>query len=173
MSELLREALREVTRDPLAFAAEIVQFAVLVVIVWQLARRFVAQPLAERRRRVTEEVEQADAAPRLRAEADARAAALLAEGRAEAARIAERAAAAADAARRDGRERIEREAAGAVVTAEQALGAEKDRAAREASDRLVELIGTVVRRFLETLPEGERRVLTQRLILDRLKEVAG
>lgn len=173
MSELLAVALREITDNPLAYGAEVVQFVLLVTIVWQLARRAAGKTLAERRRRVIAEVEQANAAPRQRAEADERAAAILAQARSEAERVAEQAAAAADVARREGRERIEREAAGAVAAAEEALVAERARATREASDRLVELIGVVVRRFLETLPESERRVLTQRLILERLKEVAG
>jgi F-type H+-transporting ATPase subunit b len=174
MIALLGQALREVAAAPLAFAAEVAQFAVLVVLVWLLLRRTVGKTLAERRRRLAAELAEADAAEPLQRAAQERAAALLEEARAEAERLAARAAAEVAEARRAELERIERDAAAAILEAERAVAGEKERVARETSERLVDLVGAVVRRFLEqTLSDGERRALTQRLILDRLRELRG
>ncbi len=174
MSNLLLQALHEITDKPLAFAAEVVQFGLLVLIVVVLFRRVVGKMLAERRRGIADWIERANAAPQVHIEAEKRAAALVAEARAQAQRVAEGAAAAAADVRREGLAKIEADASATVHQAEQAIEVEKSRAAREASERLVDLIGVVVRRFLEeAFTESERRTATQKLILDRLKGLSG
>lgn len=173
MTELIRQALREIADRPVVFVAELVQFAALAVIVWQLLRRSVFPTLAERRRKIAAQVEQANRAGELRTDAQARAEAIVAEARAQAARGAEAAAADANAARLAGLAAIERDASALVHQAEQTIAVEKQRVVQEASDELVGLIVVVVRRFLdESATESERRAMTQKLIADRLKELA-
>jgi F-type H+-transporting ATPase subunit b len=172
MIELVREALRDIVARPLPYLAEVVHFVALLAIVWLVLRRTVARTLAERRRRIAAGIEAAEGAAAARADAEARAAALLAEAGERARRIGEEAAAAVAAARSEGLERIAREAAAVVRLADDAAEAERARVSRESSERLIELVGAVVRRFLDqALSEGERRALTQKLILSHLAEL--
>jgi F-type H+-transporting ATPase subunit b len=156
------------------FAAEVVQFILLVVIVRFLLRRILGTDLRERQEQIVAKVEEADRADEAYADARRRADTIMAETRGEAQRIREQAAMTAEQERRAGRERIEREAAAIILQAEQSIKAEKARVVREASEQLIDLIGLVTRRFLdEALTEQERRALTQKLILARLKEMEG
>ena len=174
MGELFREMLREITGRPAVFAAEVVQFLLLVGIVLYLLRRSVGPKLKERRERISAEVEKADRVEEAWAEARKQAAVIAAEARAQAERILEAAGIAVHEQRRAGLERIEQEAAGITRRAQEAIAAEKERVVREGADRLVELITQVTRRFLEeALSESDRRALTHKLILARLKEMEG
>ena len=174
MKELLQEVLHEITGEPVMFAAEVVQFILLVVIVRFLLRRILGTDLRERQEQIVARVEEADRADEAYADARRRADTIMAETRGEAQRIREQAAMTAEQERRAGRERIEREAAAIILQAEQSIEAEKARVVREASEQLIDLIGLVTRRFLdEALTEQERRALTQKLILARLKEMEG
>ncbi len=156
------------------FAVEFVQFILLLVIIWFLLRRTVGKDLKERRERVAAQVEEANRAGEAYAEARAQAAAIAAEARVEAQRIMEKGRADAEQERRAGLEQIEGEAAALILQAQQTVEAEKNRVISEASEQLVNLIGMVARRFLEeALTDSERRALTQKLILDRLKEMEG
>lgn len=174
MKELLQEVLHEITGEPVMFAAEVVQFILLVVIVRFLLRRILGTDLRERQEQIVARVEEADRADEAYADARRRADTIMAETRGEAQRIREQAAMTAEQERRAGRERIEREAAAIILQAVQSIEAEKARVVREASEQLIDLIGLVTRRFLdEALTEQERRALTQKLILARLKEMEG
>ncbi len=173
MSAILRETLHEIAARPAAFAAEVLQFAVLVVIVWQLVRRALLGKLAERRQQIATRVAQANHAGELHADAERRAAALVEQARAQARSTEDAAAAAARDARQAGMAALERDVEAVVHQAEHAVEAEKIRVTREASERLVALIAVVVHRFLdEAVTESERRTLTQKLIVERMRELA-
>ena len=174
MTELLQEMLHEITGEPMMFAAEVVQFILLIVIVRFLLRRVLGTDLRERQEQIAAKVEEADRADEGYADAQRRTDAIMAEARSEAQRIREQAATTAEQERLAGRERVEREAAAIILQAEQSIEAEKERVVREASEQLIDLIGLVTRRFLdEALTEHERRALTQKLIFARLKEMEG
>jgi F-type H+-transporting ATPase subunit b len=174
MRELIQEALHEITGEPLTFAAEIVQFLLLVVIIRFLLPRIVGTDLKERRRRIAAEVEKADHADAAYAEVKQQAAALVAAAREEARRTIEAAGARAQEERRDGLDRAEQEANDILLQAHQTVETEKGRVTSEASEQLVTLITLVTRRYIEeALTENERRAVTQKLILASLKEMEG
>ncbi len=173
MSDLLREVMQDIGSRPFAYLAELAQCAILVLIVRAVLIRTVGKPLGERRQRLAEQVAHAKAAAARHEEAVQRAAAIVAEARAAAQRTTAAATDAAERARTTGYEQIARDAAAAVHQAEQAVEAEKLRVSREASERLVDLIGVAVRRFLEqAVSDDQRRALTNQLILDRIEGLA-
>jgi F0F1-type ATP synthase membrane subunit b/b' len=172
MQELLQDVLHEITGDPVLFAAEVLQFLLLLVIIRFLLRRVAGKDLRERRERIAAELEKAGRADAAYADAGKQAEAIMARAREEAQRVREHAVTTAGQERRAGQERIEREAAAIVLQAEQSIEADKNKAVHEASEQLVELVGQVTRRFLEeALTESERRALMQKLILARLQEM--
>ena len=174
MTELLQEVLHEITGAPVMYAAEVVQFILLILIVRFLLRRVLGTDIRKRQERIAARVEQADRADESYADARRRSDTIMSEARDETQRIREQAATTAEQERQAGRERVEREAAAIILQAEQSIEAEKTRVVREASEQLIDLIGLVTRRFLdEALTEHERRALTQKLILARLKEMEG
>ena len=174
MNELLQEVLHEITAEPMLFAAEVVQFLLLLVIIRYLLRRVVGKDIRERRDRIAAEVEEADRADEAYADARRQTDAIVAEARREAQQIREQAKTARENDRTAGRERFEQEAAAIILQAEQSIEAEKNRVIHEASEQLIDLIGVVTRRFLEeALTENDRRALTHKLILSRLHELGG
>lgn len=172
MEAALHEALREVAARPASFAAEIVQFVVLVVVVAWAARRPIAARLAKRRDRIAADLAGAAEADReaegmraevegvvARAEAEARALVEAARARATAERDA------ADVASRAEAERV-------LAQARDTVEAERRRVLQEASERLVRLTSETARRYLEEmLTEGERRAVTEKAILDSLRRM--
>ncbi|NTW59404.1 MAG: ATP synthase F0 subunit B [Nitrospirae bacterium] len=173
MSELIQEVLLEITVKPLQFAAEVVQFFVLVLIIRLILIRVVGSTLKERRERIAADVEKADQADTAYAAAQQQAAVLTAEALAEAQRSIEAVRTAAQDERRLGLDGAEQEAKTIVLQARQTVETEKGRVAGEASEELITLITQVVRRFMEeTLSESERQAVTQKLILASLKEMA-
>ncbi len=172
METALHEALREIAARPASFAAEIVQFVVLVVVVGWAARRPIAARLAKRRDSIA-----ADLAGALEAEREAEA--MTAEAEAVVPRAEAEARAVVEAARE--RAKIERDAADAAARAEaervlaqarDTVEAERRRALQEGSERLVRLTSEAARRYLEEmLSEGERRAVTQKAILDSLRRM--
>jgi F-type H+-transporting ATPase subunit b len=174
MKELIQEALRQITGEPLMFTVELVQFLLLILLIRFLLPRIVGTALKERRTRIATEVEKADQADAAYAEAQQQAAALVAAARAEAQRIIETARTTAQDERRVGLERAEQEANAVLLQAKQAIETEKGRVTSEASEQLVTLITLVIRRFIEeSLTESERRAVTQKLILASLNEMEG
>ena len=174
MKELIQEVLRQITGEPLIFAVELVQFILLVLIIWFLLPRIVGRGLKERRKRIAAEVEKADQADAAYAKAQQQAAALVAAARADARRTIEATRTAAQDERRAGLDRAEQEANAILLQAGQAIETEKGRVASEASEQLVALITLVTRRFIEeSLTESERKAVTQKLILASLNEMEG
>ncbi len=174
MKELIQEVLRQITGEPLLFIVEIVQFLLLVLIIWFLLPRLVGTALKERRKRIAAEAAKADQADAEYAKAQQQAAELVAAARAEAQRTLEAAGTAAQDERRAGLDQLEKEANAILLQARQTIETEKDRVASEASEQLVTLIMLVVRRFIEeSLTEDERRAVTQKLILASLAEMEG
>jgi F-type H+-transporting ATPase subunit b len=174
MSELLQEALREIIEEPVTFVFEIVHFLLLVVIIRFLLPRLAGKTLAERRKRIAAQMEHADRADEAYAEAQRQAAAIMAEARAEAQRTREAGRTTAEHERRAGLDRVEQEARTIVLQARQSVETEKERVRSGISEQLVDLITLVTRRFIEeALTESERRAVTQKLILARLKEMEG
>jgi F-type H+-transporting ATPase subunit b len=172
MRELIQEALHEISGNPLRFAAEIVQFLVLIVIIRLILRRVLGTVLHLRRERIAAEVDKADHADTAYAEAQQRATALVEEARGEARRTIEQARAAAQEELRAGLDQAEQEAAMILLQARQTIETEKERIASEASEELVTLIIQVTRRFIEeALSESERQAVTQKLMLASLKEM--
>ena len=174
MKELIQEMLHEITGEPLRFAAEVVQFLLLVVLIRFLLLRSMGPALNRRRERIAAEVEKAGQADAAYAAAQQQAAALVAGARAEAQRTIEAAKEAAQDERRAGLDQAEQEAKAIVLQARQAIATEKDKVASEASEELVTLVTLVSRRFIEeSLSDSERRTVTQKLILASLKELEG
>jgi F-type H+-transporting ATPase subunit b len=172
MEELFTDAIREITGQPLLFAAEVVQFLLLVVIVRFLLLRTVGKTLRERRERIAAEMERANRMDTECAEARKQAVSIVAEAHAEAQRIFGAAQAAADERRRTGLEQAECEANAIILEAQETIKTEKDRVVRQTSEHLADLLTLVTRRFVdEALTESERRALTQKLILTRLREM--
>lgn len=172
MRELIQEALHEITAAPFMFAAEIVQFLLLIVIIRLLLRRIVGADLKARRERIAAEVEKADHADAAYAEVEHQAAALVAAAHEEARRIIEAAGTRAQEERRAGQERVQQEANAILLQAHQTVETEKKRVTSEASEQLVTLITLVTRRYIEeALTENERRAMTQKLILASLKDM--
>jgi len=172
MSELIQEAFREIIDKPLAFAAEVVHFVLLIVIIRFLLPRIVGTGLKERRRRIAADVEKADRADAAYTEAEQQAASLVAAAREEARKTIEAASAMTREERRAGLDQVEQEANAIIIQAHQAVETEKERVTGEASEQLVTLITLVTRRYLEeALTENERRAVTQKLILASLKEM--
>jgi F0F1-type ATP synthase membrane subunit b/b' len=119
-------------------------------------------------------MEKANRADKEYAEAQKQAASIVAEAHADAQRIIGASRAAADERHRTGLEQAEHEANAIILDAQKTIKTEKDRVVREASEHLTELVTLVTRRFIgEALTESERRALTQKLILTRLKEMEG
>jgi F-type H+-transporting ATPase subunit b len=174
MRELFQEALREIIEEPVTFVVEIVQFLLLLGIIRFLLPRLVGKNLAERRKRIAAQIENADRADEAYAEAQRQAAAIMAEARAEAQRIREAGRTTAERERRAGLERTAEEVRAIALRAQQSVETEKNRVRSEVSEQLVDLVTLVTRRFIEeALTESERRAVTQKLILARLKEMEG
>jgi F-type H+-transporting ATPase subunit b len=172
MRELLQEFVHEITGEPTIFAAEVVQFILLLVIIRMLLRRTVGRSLRERRERIAAQVEEANRAGDRYAQAESQAAAIVTEARRKADQIREHAGNAAEENRRSGLERIERDAAAVTLQARQTVDAEKARVVSKTAEQLIALIGQVARRYLEdALTESERRAVMQKLLLARLKEM--
>lgn len=174
MEELFKDAIHDITGQPLVFAAEVVQFLLLIVMIRFLLLRTVGKTLKERRERIAVEMEKANRADKEYAEAQKQAASIVAEAHADAQRIIGASLAAANERHRTGLEQAEHEANAIIIESQKTIKNEKDRVVRETSEHLTDLVTLVTRRFIdEALTESERRTLTQKLILTRLKEMEG
>jgi len=172
MEELLRGVLHGITLEPARFLAEVVQSALLLVIIGWAGGRYVRGRLAERRERIAGELARAEAAERdsVRFREEARAAA--ARGEAEAPAVVRTAREQAEHEREASIARSDTEAEQMIVQARDTVEREKNRILGESSERLIHLTTETARRYLdEMLTEGERRALTQKAILESLEEM--
>ncbi len=182
MLEVLQESLHEIQHAPLTFAIELVQFALLVFVIWVVAvglgnrQGLLVKMLADRRDWVAAELEEASEREAEAASAPERAA----QQRADAERRVEE-------IRADARQEAEREHTRILETAAEEV-AEIERQAAEALERersealggvqeqLVDVVTTAVRQILdEGFTPAQQRTMIQDAItksLDDLESVS-
>jgi F-type H+-transporting ATPase subunit b len=180
MSEVLHEIVTEIGAGPGAFAIEVLQFFVLVAIVYFVAFGFgsrkgmISNMLTERRDRVAARVERAAHADeqlaRSREEARARVAAV----GSEAATIRREARARARSSRRDLRAAADAEAASIRERAVKVLEEERAEMHVEIRDRLVGVVAQATRSLLnEGLSPHEQRELIQKIVSSEIGRLEG
>ena len=178
MSEVLHEFVNEIAADPGKLVIEIVQFLILLGVVYVVAFGFgrrkgmVSNILSERRRRVAERVERAAHADELLAQAHEQAEAGLTAAHAEAATILREARVGARSSRRDARAAVDAEADTILSRAHKVLDEERAEMAVEVRDRLVGVVAQATRALLnEGLSAHEQRQLIQSIVsseIDRM-----
>jgi F0F1-type ATP synthase membrane subunit b/b' len=174
MEELLREAISDLTADPVRSLVEVAQSLFLLLALAWVGRRFARRQLATRQARVAGELAAAETAERdgIRLQEEARG---VVEGiERQVADILKAARDQAEQERATSLARIETDAGQMVLQARQTVESEKNRVVREASDRLIRLTAEAARRYLdEFLTESQRRALIQKAILESLEEMTG
>lgn len=174
MAELFKEAVHEITGRPLIFVAEVIQFAILIGIIFGVAPRIVGKRLKERRERIIAELQEATKAKKEYTEAKKEANAIVASAKEEARQIVRAAQENAKREREAAVVQAEQETKDIILQAEQTIETEKNKVISEACEQLVSLVTVTTRRFLdEALTESERRALTQKIILSSLEEIEG
>lgn len=170
--EILREAAHEIVDEPLTFAIEVAQFAVLVLLIKAVAfgtkkrAGMVTKMLRGRTERIARELEAAaaghaalaaarDEAVQRGVDVQAQATAILREGRKQA--KAEHAALLRAA---------DEQAAATVAAAHAALQREREELLRGVSEQLVEVVTAAARQVLERgLSESEQRIAIEKAIV--------
>jgi len=172
MVELLKEAIHEITAEPVVFAVEVVQFALLLgVIIWALPR-FIGKGLVERRDKIAADLEEAAKTEKEYAGLKKEAQEIVVRAEAEAKAIIKTAKETAKKERKEASAQADAEVKEIILRAQQTVEADKDRVIAEASEQLISLITETTRRYLdEALTETERRELTQKIILESLEEM--
>lgn len=174
MEESFQEVLREITARPVPFAAEVVQSLLLLGVIGWAGRRSVAKRLADRRARIAAELADAERAERESAVMRDEARAVVERAEREAPGIVRAAEELAEKERETESARTAAEAEQTIQQARQAVERDKQRVVQDASERLIRLTTLTARRYLdEMLTEGERRVLTEKVILESLEEMEG
>lgn len=173
--ELLHEIGAEISAKPTTFIIEVVQFLVLLAIIWVIAfgigkrRGFLSNMLVERRDRVERDLGEASSAGAALALAQERAQTSLEEARAESKRNIAAARRAARDERARAEESAEHEAEALRTHARQLLEMEHSEMLAEARERLLEVVGSATRHILsERLSPAEQRALVQRAIMASL-----
>lgn len=174
--ELFHEVGAEIAAEPVTFAIEVVQFVLLIAIVWVIAfgfgnrRGFVSNMLAERRNRVARELEEADGAEAVLETARCAADAAIAQARADAERQVADARTSAEERKAAAFEADEREAEAQREHARHLLEMEREEMLAEAREQLLEVVGSATRHILsERLSPAEQRALVQRAIMATLE----
>jgi F0F1-type ATP synthase membrane subunit b/b' len=172
MGELIREALHEIAANPARFAAELVQFAVLVALIVSVGREKLGKRLHDRRARIVAEMAEADAAAKESARIRDEARALGERPSEEAPALLRGAEEERERQRKAAIAAMEAEAEEILAQARQTVEREKERFSRETGARLVRLTAETVLRYVdEMLTESERRALTQKAILASLGQM--
>jgi F-type H+-transporting ATPase subunit b len=170
LAELFQEVVREVTRTE--FLVEFVQGCLLVAILVFVVPRLLRPRIAARAERVKAELESAETAEDERAKSQREARRIVSIARRESRAAAEQACAEAEAKRAEALAAAEQEAADIVATARRTVEAEKAAVVSQACDETVALVTVIARRYLEeALSEGERRKLTEKLVLSSLESM--
>ena len=174
--ELLAEIQHEIVSDPTKFAIELVQFALLLAIVWVVAvgfgkrRGFVKNMLVERRQNVASELEMANGAEDALVSAQQDAAAAVTQARAEAKRTMAEARKQAKAQRASAAKGADREAEALRDHGRQLVEMERQEMLADARERLLEVVGSATRHILsERLSPAEQRALVQHAIMSGLE----
>jgi F0F1-type ATP synthase membrane subunit b/b' len=172
MGELIREALHEIVAHPGRFAAELVQFAVLVGLIVAIGREKLRKRLDDRRARVVGEMAEAEEAVRESARIRDEARALGERPPEEGPALLRRAEEEGASQRKAAIAAMEAEAEEIIAQARQTVEREKERFSRETGARLAQLTAETVLRYIdEMLTESERRALTQKAILASLGQM--
>jgi F0F1-type ATP synthase membrane subunit b/b' len=174
MGELFSDVLRGITAEPVRFIAEVVQSALVLVVLGWAGRRFARRRLAARRETIAAHLAEADAAERESVQLREEAGAAAARAQQEAPAMLRSATEQANRERQASVARIESEALEVVAQARRSVESDKERVRREASARLISLTTEAARRYLdEMLTEADRRALTRKAILAALEEIAA
>ncbi|MFA5866743.1 MAG: ATP synthase F0 subunit B [Actinomycetota bacterium] len=172
MVEILTEAWAEIAHNPLLFLIEVIQFAVLVVIIAYGGRKIIGGYLSRRRDRIAADVAEAAKGREALAYAKSEAKAIVAEAVKDAKNIVRQAKAEAKKSHQSAQAKADEEAALIIRQAGETIEAEKREIAEESSRQFVELVPILARRFIEEeLAESDRRVMIQNIILSGLKEL--
>jgi F-type H+-transporting ATPase subunit b len=180
LAEIFSEIAAEISHEPLRFVAEIVQFAVLVAVVWVIAfgfrsrKGFVRNMVAERLQRTEEHLQVALEAPEGLALARQSAATRVRSARAEARHViatAKQEAAEVELAlRTDADAEIDR----VLARVEDALEAERAEMRAEVREELVDLVAQATRHLLnERMTIAEQRRLIEQHVMASLVEPDG
>lgn len=168
MGELFSEIAHEITADPTKFAIEIVQFGILVGIVWMVAVGFgtrqgmVTKMLASRRERVGTGIARIKSADGVLESASMKAAEVVEAGRKEAAATIADARRAARAEHADAKAAADAEAAQIRARANEVLDAELAEMHVQIREALVDVVAHATRSILnEGLTMAEQRDLIQ------------
>jgi len=178
--ELLHEIRAEIVRDPKTFVIEIVQFGLLLAIIWMVAigfgkrSGFVKNMLAERRDRIASDLEMADGSGAALESAKQKAAAEVAEAHIAAKKTLTEARRKAKGERASAATAADREAEALRDHAQQLLAMEHQEMLTEARERLLEVVGSATRHILsERLSPAEQRALVQRAIMTTIEGNGG
>jgi F-type H+-transporting ATPase subunit b len=182
MLEVLQESLHEIQHDPITFAIELVQFAILIFIIWVVAigigkrQGMLVKMLADRRERVAADLEEAAEREMESASAPERAAQLRADAERRVAEI-----------RADARQEAEQERARVLeTTAEEiaeierqtveTLERERSEALGGVNEQLVDVVTAAVRQILDEgfTPAQQRKMIQDAITksLDDLESVS-
>jgi F0F1-type ATP synthase membrane subunit b/b' len=166
VSEIIREFVGEIAGDPLRFVAEVVQFVVLVAIVWVVAvgwgsrRGFVANMLAERGERIRASVRS------------------IAESEAELAQAREDAAQAVKAARAEARAALtdsKRDAAALEIEGRAAADKEAEliasRAEQAIKNETAEMHADLREQLIDVVAQATRAVMSEHMTLLEQREL--
>jgi F-type H+-transporting ATPase subunit b len=167
IGEIFHEIVRDVsgsTGSLISYAAELIQFAILVAIIWVVGvgagsrRGFLLNMLDERRAATRRRLADADAAEQALATAEQDAKVRVASAKTEAARIVSDAETGISATEAETKREIDAEAARIVERAEAALTNEWAQMRAELREELVELVSEATRSIMnETLSIAEQR----------------
>lgn len=172
MEELLKEALHEITTYPNIFLAEVVQFTLFLGVIVCAGRRFMGKKLKERQETIAVALKEADKTEREYAELKKEAEAIVASATEEVRQMIKTAKTKAKKELQTALRQADEEAKEIILRAGEMVKAEKERVISETSEHLVNLIAETTRRYVdEALTEGERRELTQKIILASLEEM--
>lgn len=179
-SEILTEIAAEFAHAPLRLFAEVMQFAVLLGIVWVVAigfgkrRGFVANMLTERRERVAAHVETASHADKALADAKREAAATARAARATAREIVLQAKKECAEIEQTAHAETDADCARIEERAEAALSTERQEMLLELREQLVDLVSTATRSIMnEKLTVSEQRTLIENTIAESVNASAG
>jgi len=178
MSEIVHEILAEIAADPSKFVIEVVQFALIVAVVYFVAvgmgrrKGMLVNMLAERRARVAGRVDRAAHAEQELAQSREQASARIAEAKAEAVAIVKEARATARTLSRQTRATTDTEAFEIRQRAVRALEEERAEMHVEIRDRLVGVVAQSTRAMLnEGVSPHEQRQLIQGIMSSQIGQL--
>ncbi len=176
VSELFHEIKLEIAANPTTIIIEVVQFVILITIIWVVAfgvgkrSGFVKNMLKERRVNIASDLEMADGSESALEAAKQKAVADVAEAQASAKKTLTEARRKAKTERTAGAAAADREVEALRDHAQQLLAMEHQEMLAEARERLLEVVGSATRHILsERISPAEQRALVQRAIMTTIE----